>query len=82
MEIETIQKILKNNYGFVDKAKNFLPSQQRKNTKKDWKSVIEIYQKMKKFRKIINICQTQMEKEENNILNITIIKVNFITLPN
>ena len=30
----------------------------------------------------INICQTKMEKEENNILNVTIIKVNFITLPN
>ena len=43
MEIKTIWKILKNNYDFVDKAKNFLPSQQRKNTKKDWKSVIEIF---------------------------------------
>ena len=30
----------------------------------------------------IKICQTQREKKGKNILKITIIKVNFIALPN
>ena len=35
LENDAVEKSVKNNYDFVDKKSNLLPSQQRKNTKKD-----------------------------------------------
>lgn len=50
---DAVEKSVKNNYDFVDKKSNLLPSQQRKNTKKDRQSIIEIFQKMKKMKREI-----------------------------
>ena len=53
LENDAVEKSVKNNYDFVDKKSNLLPSQQRKNTKKDRQSIIEIFQKMKKMKREI-----------------------------
>ena len=53
LENDAVEKSVKNNYDFVDKKSNLLPNQQRKNTKKDRQSIIEIFQKMKKMKREI-----------------------------
>ena len=53
LENDAVEKSVKNNYDFVEKKSNLLPSQQRKNTKKDRQSIIEIFQKMKKMKREI-----------------------------
>ena len=46
MENKTIEKIVKNNYDFVNKTKNYYQPKKEKN-KKDCESIIKISQKMK-----------------------------------
>ena len=57
-----------------EKAKELLPSQQRKNNKKDCKSITEIFQQQKKLKKETRLnanirkkSQAKIVKEKKNI---------------
>ena len=75
LENDAVEKSVKNNYDFVDKKSNLLPSQQRKNTKKDRQSIIEIFQKMKKMKREImltieiKVCQVNEERRKKSLKN-------------